>query len=116
METSLNKPFLKKEKVTQIYIIVLFLYTAAMVGMCLWGIFAFPGYLNENFDVWFSEQYLSVYNATMALWFALNILSTLSSIYSIRKIFMTTKKLSEMNSNIKMNYLTLILHDIMITL
>ena len=64
---------------------------------------SYPGFTDPNFNQWEDTKYMALWITTDALWFLLNIVSTITTIAAIFKIFQNTKVLKQHNPNLKLN-------------
>ncbi len=111
--SSLTKQWLKADTVIKIGIAVGLMYLALQTVAFLVLIISFPGYNNErrSFKSWLQETFMPWFDAQNIAFCVLTIVSTVITIYSICKIFETSKQLSATNQNVHINLRTMICHS-----
>lgn len=74
------------------------------------NIFTWPGYQSSKYAEWELTTSLKLYQACSAFWLIINVLSTIITIYAIKKIFNTVQELCLSNSKVDIDRKTMSLH------
>jgi uncharacterized membrane protein len=91
-------------------------YTTVITVLIMWLMISFPGWylsngsMNQFYD-WFHGLYTKLYTSNNAFWTSLTIMSTITTIYAICKIFAINRELSLTNPNVKINKKSMVLHS-----
>lgn len=90
------------------------LYCASLFGLYVGMLASYPGYTDPNFNQWEDSKYMALWGTTDALWFSLNMVSTITTVAAILKIFQNTEVLKHHNPNLKLNNTSMIVHCLML--
>ena len=97
------------------------MYLSGLILAYLWLMITFPGFINtdgtsESYHKWEQTTFFKVFSASITLWLALNVVSTIISIFAISKIYKTVKSVRITNNIVNFDYSSMILHTIVLIL
>ena len=100
---------------------VIGVYTASIVGLWLWFILSYPGYVNDGttdeFNNWLEFRfYRYMNNSTHFLWLIIELISCIVTIYAIHSIFNTVSQLATSRTELALNKMTLAAHGTLLTI
>ena len=96
-------------------------YATVITVLFVWVMISFPGLYDSNGSVdqfydWYYGLFLNLNLYVSSIWSILTIISTVTSIYAICKIFAINRELSLTNPNVKMSKKTMVFHSSLLTI
>ena len=112
MTISFTKTCINKRTINLIRWVGFSIYTTGILVAWILSMSLFPGFLPlDNFFRWYDGCQAKIFKQASTFWLTINVSSTVLTIFSIRKILATTKKLQKGNKNVTINKHTMLLHS-----
>ncbi len=111
----LSKTSISTDQVRKIRNWGLIVYSAIIFVLYCYMLIKFPGYVHDGslvqYQDWFLSTQYRIKIATLILWISMSFISTIITIYAIRKMFRIIDMLQKFNKNVDHNSRTVKIHS-----